>query len=68
MFRAFVMGPHYLTRAVVPEMKKRQFGRIIHVTSEVFQCGSAPFSAYEAGKVGRSVTCAAQRWNWHLST
>ena len=53
MFRAFVMGPHYLTRAVVPEMKKRQFGRIIHITSEVFQCGSAPFSAYVAGKGGQ---------------
>ena len=34
-------------------MKKRQFGRIIHITSEVFQCGSAPFSAYVAGKGGQ---------------
>ena len=53
MFRAFVMSPHYLTRAVVPEMKIRQFGRIIHVTSEVFHCGSSPFSAYVAAKGGQ---------------
>jgi 3-oxoacyl-[acyl-carrier protein] reductase len=53
MYRAFVMSPHYLTRAVVPEMKVRQFGRIIHVTSEVFHCGSSPFSAYVAAKGGQ---------------
>lgn len=53
MFRAFVMSPHYLTRAVAPEMKMRQFGRIIHVTSEVFHCGSSPFSAYVAAKGGQ---------------
>ena len=55
MFQAFVMSPHYLTRAVVPEMKIRcyQFGRIIHVTSEVFHCGSSPFSAYVAAKGGQ---------------
>ena len=53
MFRAFVISPHYLTRAVAPEMKKQQFGRINHVTSEVFQCGSTPFSAYVAGKGGQ---------------
>ena len=53
MFRAFVMSPHYLTRAVVPDMKIRQFGRIIHVTSEVFHCGSSPFSAYVAAKGGQ---------------
>ena len=53
MFQAFVMSPHYLTRAVVPEMKIRKFGRIIHVTSEVFHCGSSPFSAYVAAKGGQ---------------
>lgn len=53
MFRAFVMSPHYLTRAVASEMKMRQFGRIIHVTSEVFHCGSSPFSAYVAAKGGQ---------------
>lgn len=53
MFRAFVMSPHYLTRAVTPGMKAKQFGRIIHVTSEVFQCASSPFSAYVAGKGGQ---------------
>ena len=53
MFKAFVMSPHYLTRAVMPEMKQRKFGRIIHVTSEVFNCGSSPFSAYVAAKGGQ---------------
>ena len=53
MYRAFVMSPHYLTRAVAPEMKVRRFGRIIHVTSEVFHCGSSPFSAYVAAKGGQ---------------
>ena len=53
MYRAFVMSPHDLTRAVVPEMNVRQIGRIIHVTSEVFHCGSSPFSAYVAAKGGQ---------------
>lgn len=53
MFKAFIMSPHYITRAVVSNMKERNFGRIIHVTSEVFQCGSSPFSAYVAAKGGQ---------------
>ena len=53
MFKAFVMSPQYLTRAVMPEMKQQKFGRIIHVTSEVFNCGSSPFSAYVAAKGGQ---------------
>lgn len=53
MFRAFVTGPHFLTRAVTPAMKDRGFGRIIHITSEVFHCGASPFSAYVAGKGGQ---------------
>lgn len=50
MLQAFLMGPHYLTKAVMGPMKEAKFGRIINITSEVFDEGNANFSAYGAAK------------------
>ena len=50
MLDFFVKSPYLLTRAVLPHMKARKSGRIINITSEVFNRGVAPFSAYVAAK------------------
>ncbi len=50
MLDFFVKSPYLLTRAVLPAMKARKWGRIINITSEVFNRGVAPFSAYVAAK------------------
>lgn len=50
MMDAFLMSPHYLTRAVMGPMKERRFGRIIHITSEVFYEPPANYSAYIGAK------------------
>ena len=53
MYDYFVLSPFYLTRAVLPGMKKRGYGRIINITSEVFHCSVPEFSAYVAAKGGQ---------------
>jgi len=50
MLDFFVKSPYLLTRAVLPAMKKRKWGRIINIGSEVFRLGVCPFSAYVAAK------------------
>ncbi len=50
MLDFFVKSPYLLTRAVLPAMKARKWGRIINITSEVFNRGVAPFTAYVAAK------------------
>lgn len=49
----FVMSPLYLARAALPGMKKRGYGRIVNITSEVFHCAVPEFSAYVAAKGGQ---------------
>lgn len=46
----FVKSPMLLARAVVPGMKRRGWGRVIQIGSEVFQIGNAGSSAYVAAK------------------
>jgi 3-oxoacyl-[acyl-carrier protein] reductase len=53
MIDFFVKSPYLLTRAVLPAMKAKRWGRIITICSEVFQRGVAPFSAYVAAKGGQ---------------
>ena len=53
MYEFFVLGPYHLTRAALPGMKSRGWGRIVNVTSEVFHCGVPNFSAYVAAKGGQ---------------
>ena len=50
MHRAFMLSPHYLTKATLPSMKENNFGRIIHITSEVFNLGCPNFTAYVSAK------------------
>ena len=50
MLDFFVKSPYLLIRACLPQMKAHRFGRIINITSEVFDLGVAPFSAYVAAK------------------
>lgn len=49
----FIKSPFLLTRICLPHMKGQRWGRIINVTSEVFDVGTAPFTAYVAAKGGQ---------------
>jgi 3-oxoacyl-[acyl-carrier protein] reductase len=46
----FVKSPVLLARAVVPSMKRRRWGRIINIGSEVFDRGVPEFSNYASAK------------------
>ena len=46
----FVKSPMLLAQAVLPSMKERRHGRIIHIASEVFSQGTPRFSQYVAAK------------------
>ena len=46
----FVKAPLLLTRLAVGGMKRRRFGRIVHIGSDVVQLGPASSSAYVAAK------------------
>lgn len=45
-----LMGPYYVTRAVVPNMIERQSGDIINISSTAGLAGNAMTSAYSASK------------------
>ena len=53
MLDFFIKSPYLLTRRALPNMKKKKWGRIINITSEVYQLSVAPFSAYVAAKGGQ---------------
>ena len=53
MIDFFVKSPFLLAQACLPHMKKQHWGRIINITSEVFERGTAPFTAYVAAKGGQ---------------
>lgn len=46
----FVKSPILLVQAVLPQMKKRRYGRIINIGSEVFEKGVPEFSNYVSAK------------------
>lgn len=50
MLDFFLKSPFLLTQQLLPRWKKQKWGRIINITSEVFQLSVAPFSAYVAAK------------------
>ncbi|MGE3242622.1 MAG: SDR family NAD(P)-dependent oxidoreductase, partial [Pirellulales bacterium] len=54
MLDYFVKSPVLLMQACLPGMKERQWGRVVHITSEVVALASAPFSAYVAAKAGQT--------------
>jgi 3-oxoacyl-[acyl-carrier protein] reductase len=53
MLDFFVKSPYLLTRRGLAHMKAQKWGRIVNITSEVFQRAVAPFSAYVAAKGGQ---------------
>lgn len=53
MIDYFIKSPYLLARRALPHMKAQQWGRIINITSEVYQKSVAPFSAYVAAKGGQ---------------
>lgn len=50
MLDYFVKSPYLLALEVLPHMKRQRWGRIVNITSEVFERGVAPFSPYVAAK------------------
>lgn len=53
MIDFFIKSPFLLTKGILPHLKQQNWGRIINITSEVFQLSVAPFSAYVAAKGGQ---------------
>lgn len=53
MIDFFIKSPFLLARRGLPHMKSQGYGRIVNITSEVFQRSVAPFSAYVAAKGGQ---------------
>jgi len=53
MLDFFIKSPFLLARRGLPHMKQQKWGRIVNITSEVFQRSVAPFSAYVAAKGGQ---------------
>lgn len=53
MLQFFVKSPYYLCKSVLPIMKAQKWGRIVNITSEVFEKGVANFTAYTAAKGGQ---------------
>ena len=54
MIDFFIKSPFLLTRACLPHMKQRRWGRIINIGSEVIQRGVPNFTAYVAAKGGQN--------------
>ena len=50
MLNYFVKSPLLLTRQLVDAMKRKKWGRIIHIGSEAFELGMPEFSNYVAAK------------------
>ncbi len=53
MLDFFIKSPFLLAKRGLPHMKAQKWGRIINITSEVYQRSVAPFSAYVAAKGGQ---------------
>ena len=66
----FVKSPVLLVRAVMPSMKRRRFGRIINIGSEVFERGMAEFSNYVCAKgaqLGLTRSWAMELAPWQIT-
>lgn len=49
----FMKSPFLLTKACLPHMRKQQWGRIVHITSEVFAGAWPEFCPYVSAKGGQ---------------
>ncbi len=70
MIDYFIKSPYLITRAVLPHMKQQRWGRLISMTTESFNRGQAPFSAYVAakgGQIGWSRSMANELAPWHIT-
>ncbi len=70
MLDFFVKSPYLLTRAVLPQMKTRRWGRIVNIGSEVFRRGVPNFSAYVAAKgaqTGWTRSMASELAPWQIT-
>ncbi len=70
MLDFFVKSPYLLTRAALPAMKRRKWGRIINIGSEVFRRGVPNFSAYVAAKgaqAGWTRSMASELAPWNIT-
>jgi 3-oxoacyl-[acyl-carrier protein] reductase len=54
MIDFFIKSPYLLSRQVLPAMKAKHWGRIINISSEVFQRSVGNFSAYVSAKGGQN--------------
>jgi 3-oxoacyl-[acyl-carrier protein] reductase len=54
MLDFFIKSPYLLSRQVLPAMKAKHWGRIINISSEVFQRSVGNFSAYVSAKGGQN--------------
>lgn len=66
----FVKSPMLLVQAVVPQMKKRRYGRIINLGSEVFERGVPEFSNYVSAKgaqLGLTRSWAMELAPWQIT-
>ena len=68
MLDFFIKSPFLLTRACLPHMKAKRWGRILNIGSEVVARAVAPFTAYVAAKGGqngfnRSLASELAPWN-----
>jgi 2-hydroxycyclohexanecarboxyl-CoA dehydrogenase len=52
MYRVNLMGPFFLTQAVMPDMLKAGWGRIINISSSSAQTGSKGMTHYSSSKGG----------------
>ena len=70
MLDFFVKSPYLMARAVLPGMKRRKWGRIINIGSEVFRRGIPNFSAYVAAKgaqAGWTRSMASELAPWNIT-
>lgn len=66
----FVKSPVLLTKAVLPSMKQRRWGRIINIGSEVFERGVPEFSNYVSAKgaqLGLTRSWAMELAPWQIT-
>jgi NAD(P)-dependent dehydrogenase (short-subunit alcohol dehydrogenase family) len=66
----FVKSPVLLSKAVVPSMKARRWGRIIQIGSEVFELGVPKFSNYVSAKgaqLGLTRSWANELAEWQIT-
>jgi 3-oxoacyl-[acyl-carrier protein] reductase len=70
MLDFFVKSPFLMTRAMLPRMKKKKWGRIINIGSEVFRRGVPNFSPYVAAKgaqAGWTRSMASELAPWRIT-